>query len=94
MGLQRVDLSRNQFTGSVPEEIGKLVNVEIQKLSDNRLTGEIPITLSSLSRLTELQMGGNLFFWCPYLSSLVSLIVFRLLSTLAIIVFLVQFPMI
>ena len=37
------------------------MNVELLKLSDNRLTGEIPSILGSLSRLTELQMGGNLF---------------------------------
>ncbi|KAJ6314036.1 hypothetical protein OIU78_017653 [Salix suchowensis] len=51
MGLQRLDLSRNQFAGSVPEEIGKLVDVELLKISDNRLTGEIPRKLQLLESL-------------------------------------------
>ncbi|KAJ6297912.1 hypothetical protein OIU76_019098 [Salix suchowensis] len=47
----RLDLSRNQFAGSVPEEIGKLVDVELLKISDNRLTGEIPRKLQLLESL-------------------------------------------
>ncbi|KAF8012298.1 hypothetical protein BT93_I0439 [Corymbia citriodora subsp. variegata] len=55
------EAARNSLIGSLPLEVGnmsKIVNVD---LSDNRLIGEIPSTLSQCLMLQGLNMAGNLF---------------------------------
>ncbi|KAK9190082.1 hypothetical protein WN943_018683 [Citrus x changshan-huyou] len=56
-----LDLSRNQLIGSLPTEVGKLINLEILFISRNMLEGEIPSTLGSCIKLEQLKLGGNLF---------------------------------
>ena len=46
---------------ALPEEVGTLSQLELLKLSENNLSGTIPVSLGKLLRLTELQMGGNSF---------------------------------
>ncbi|MBA0865306.1 hypothetical protein Goshw_011005 [Gossypium schwendimanii] len=47
------DLEANQFSGQVPPEIGKLVNLRTLRLSYNRLTGDLPVQLAELKNLTD-----------------------------------------
>lgn len=47
--------------GALPSEIGALSQLEILKLSENKLSEHIPVEVGNLSRLTDLQMGGNSF---------------------------------
>lgn len=46
MGLSSLSLglylNNNQFTGSIPIEVGKFVNLFALKLYENKLSGEIP----------------------------------------------------
>ncbi|RVW27760.1 Leucine-rich repeat receptor protein kinase EMS1 [Vitis vinifera] len=54
------DLSYNRLSGSIPEELGSCVVVVDLLLSNNFLSGEIPISLSRLTNLTTLDLSGNL----------------------------------
>ncbi|KDO48787.1 hypothetical protein CISIN_1g0379161mg, partial [Citrus sinensis] len=56
-----LDLSRNQLVGSLPTEVGKLINLEILFISRNMLECEILSTLGSCIKLEQLKLGGNLF---------------------------------
>ena len=45
--------------GSIPDDLGKLTNLQSLSLQGNRLTGSIPDELGSLTALTELWLQGN-----------------------------------
>ncbi|KAI6670969.1 hypothetical protein NL676_005854 [Syzygium grande] len=47
--------------GPLPLEVGNMTQIVDADLSDNRLTGEIPSTLSKCLMLLSLDMAGNLF---------------------------------
>ncbi|XP_048536677.1 LRR receptor-like serine/threonine-protein kinase EFR [Triticum urartu] len=55
-----LDLSHNQFTDSIPPEIGSLINLGSLNLSHNKLTGKIPSALGECIRLEALHLDGNL----------------------------------
>lgn len=55
-----LDLSHNQFTESIPPEIGTLINLGSLNLSHNRLTSKIPSTLGACVQLESLRLEGNL----------------------------------
>jgi hypothetical protein len=55
-----LDLSNNFFTGHVPVEIGKLINLGSISVSNNLLTGDIPSSLGNCVLLEYLHMEGNL----------------------------------
>ncbi|KAG2259132.1 hypothetical protein Bca52824_078426 [Brassica carinata] len=60
--LTVLDLSRNLFTGEIPNEIGSLHKTLKQlSLSENLLQGNIPHELGSLNRLVYLDLGTNRF---------------------------------
>ncbi|KAK2636271.1 hypothetical protein Ddye_031063 [Dipteronia dyeriana] len=61
MSMSRVvhELQSNQFTGTIPREIGKLQSLQRMSLSGNQLSGEIPSSLGNLS-LTELYLYDNI----------------------------------
>ncbi|KAF3776702.1 Volume-regulated anion channel subunit [Nymphaea thermarum] len=61
MRLQRLDLSNNLFTGSIPKEMGTLAQLELLRIFCNKLSGTISSFLGNLSHLNELQMGDNVF---------------------------------
>ncbi|KAK4723764.1 hypothetical protein R3W88_026543 [Solanum pinnatisectum] len=57
--LAFVDLSSNQFSGHIPIDIGKFVNLEELRLSGNQLTGIIPSTIGKLYKLRYLHLSQN-----------------------------------
>ncbi|CAI0410083.1 unnamed protein product [Linum tenue] len=56
-----LNLSVNLFSGKLPKEVGKLVNLNALDVSYNNLTGEIPSSIGECSSLEHLFMQGNSF---------------------------------
>ncbi|PRQ55525.1 putative protein kinase RLK-Pelle-LRR-XII-1 family [Rosa chinensis] len=56
-----LNLSTNQFTGSLPVEIGKLKALGKLDISNNMLSGELPSSLGSCQSLEVLHLQGNFF---------------------------------
>ncbi|XP_058733044.1 receptor-like protein EIX2 [Vicia villosa] len=54
-----IDLSDNNFTGIIPNEITKLYGLVVLNLSRNHLTGQIPETMSNLLQLSSLDLSNN-----------------------------------
>ncbi|XP_057785108.1 putative receptor-like protein kinase At3g47110 [Salvia miltiorrhiza] len=59
-GLQTLDLSENQFTGFIPETMGKLKQVVVLYLYSNQLQGYIPRDLCNISNLGYLYLSSNM----------------------------------
>ncbi|KAL5546868.1 hypothetical protein UlMin_006555 [Ulmus minor] len=57
--LAVIDLSRNQFSGWIPEIIGNMKALRMLNLSNNMLTGCIPSSLGNLSKLESLDLSHN-----------------------------------
>ncbi|XP_062096241.1 LRR receptor kinase SERK2-like [Humulus lupulus] len=51
----------NSFSGTIPSELGKLVNLVYLNLNSNNLTGEFPLDLTNPTKLTELRISSNYF---------------------------------
>ena len=60
--LRSIDLSSNQLTGDIPEEIGNLIALVSLNLSSNNLTGEITSKIGRLTSLDSLDLSRNHFF--------------------------------
>jgi len=58
--LTDLDLRFNALSGSFPNEISYLINLESLSLTENYLTGTVP-RLSRLHRLKSLRLGENMF---------------------------------
>ncbi|QCE10158.1 serine/threonine-protein kinase PBS1 [Vigna unguiculata] len=56
--LQEIDLSRNYLNGTIPKEWGSTKLVTIALLG-NRLTGSIPIEITNISTLEDLNLEAN-----------------------------------
>ncbi|KAL6289723.1 hypothetical protein ACE6H2_007233 [Prunus campanulata] len=54
-------LQNNRFSGSLPQEVGNLINLEYLSVSDNMLSGKIPANLGQCVRLEYLEMQRNFF---------------------------------
>ncbi len=54
-----LDLSDNQLSGSIPPELGNLVNLLTLDLKDNQLNGPIPPELGNLAHLRTLDLANN-----------------------------------
>ncbi|KAI5325949.1 hypothetical protein L3X38_035023 [Prunus dulcis] len=54
-----IDISSNQFSGSIPEEVGQLKSLYVLNLSSNAFTGIIPTSLSKLRQLESLDLSNN-----------------------------------
>ena len=52
-------LSSNELTGTIPAELGSLINLRWLYLDDNQLSGEIPTELGNLFYLRKLYLAGN-----------------------------------
>ncbi|KAL6839793.1 hypothetical protein ACP4OV_030481 [Aristida adscensionis] len=55
-----LDLSNNKLTGSIPQQIGKLINLGILDISNNKLSGEIPSDLGLCAVMQFLHMEDNM----------------------------------
>ncbi|KAM2117594.1 hypothetical protein ACFX1Q_010688 [Malus domestica] len=58
-GFTSIDISCNNFNGSIPEEVGKLVSLYALNLSSNALTCAIPSSLGNLRQLESLDLSDN-----------------------------------
>ncbi|XP_044501476.1 receptor-like protein 33 [Mangifera indica] len=54
-----IDLSGNNFGGSLPEETGLLKSVRLLNVSRNALTGPIPSSIGNLKQLESLDLSAN-----------------------------------
>ncbi|MCH93238.1 LRR receptor-like serine/threonine-protein kinase GSO2-like, partial [Trifolium medium] len=59
--LRSIDLSSNQLTGGIPEEIGNLTALVSLNLSSNNLTGKITSKIGKLTLLEFLDLSINHF---------------------------------
>ena len=57
--LELLNLSDNQLTGQIPEELGDIPILYILNLSNNDLSGPIPPQLGNLTNLNRLNLHGN-----------------------------------
>ena len=55
----KITLHDNALSGSIPSELGKLINLTHLFLNDNSLSGSIPVELGNLTKLTLLFLGDN-----------------------------------
>ncbi|KAJ7968077.1 Leucine-rich receptor-like kinase family protein [Quillaja saponaria] len=56
---REIDLSQNQLSGVIPEEIGSLIKLKFLNISGNHLTGTMPNTISALRELVALDLSRN-----------------------------------
>ena len=57
--LRYLNVSGNQFSGTIPEELGDLTQLEYLMLSNNKLAGTIPRELADQAPLKVLDISGN-----------------------------------
>ncbi|XP_068646309.1 receptor-like protein 46 [Aristolochia californica] len=57
--LAYLDLSGNQFSGSIPSAMGNLTSLEFLYLNSNSIDGKIPRSFNNLCNLRILQLSGN-----------------------------------
>ena len=57
-----LQLCYNQFTGSIPTEMGSLEKLSVLTLQSNHLTGAIPASLGGLGMLMRLDLSYNHLF--------------------------------
>jgi len=57
--VERVDLDNNGLMGSIPPEIGEILNLKWLVLDSNQLSGPIPVSIGNLSDLEVLSLGFN-----------------------------------
>ncbi|XP_058782340.1 receptor-like protein EIX2 isoform X1 [Vicia villosa] len=57
-----IDLSVNSFSGKVPMELFRLVQVQTLNLSHNNFMGTIPKTIGGMKNLESLDLSNNMFY--------------------------------
>ncbi|KAF7120076.1 hypothetical protein RHSIM_Rhsim13G0070400 [Rhododendron simsii] len=55
-------MSRNYFQGTIPSELGRLLNLERFQIGTNNLSGEVPPSIYNISSLQFLGLAGNQFY--------------------------------
>ncbi|CAA0841655.1 disease resistance family protein / LRR family protein [Striga hermonthica] len=58
--LISLDLSYNQLSGIIPEELGNLLSLEHLYLGNNKLSGNLPESIGKLVNLTALSIDNNM----------------------------------
>ncbi|MFQ6625358.1 hypothetical protein Gotur_006074 [Gossypium turneri] len=56
-----MDLSNNQFSGEIPEDVGQLNSLQMLNFSHNNFTGPIPTSFGNLVALESLDLSSNKF---------------------------------
>ncbi|THG07242.1 hypothetical protein TEA_023755 [Camellia sinensis var. sinensis] len=59
--LEYMSIEGNMFYGTIPAELGNLVNLVYLNLKSNNLTGELPKEFNNLRKLRELRLSSNNF---------------------------------
>jgi hypothetical protein len=54
---ESIDLSDNQFHGSIPKAVGMLSRLEYLSLNNNKFSGQIPASIGLLSSLSTCTLG-------------------------------------
>ncbi|GMI74186.1 receptor like protein 6 [Hibiscus trionum] len=54
-----LDMSNNQFSGQIPEEVGLLLSLQMLNFSHNNFTGPIPASFGNLMALESLDLSSN-----------------------------------
>ncbi|XP_051213217.1 uncharacterized protein [Lolium perenne] len=57
---QGLDLSNNNLTGLIPEEIGALIHLVHLDISVNKFSGQVPVSLGQCVQLYSLVLGSNM----------------------------------
>ena len=57
--VTNLNLGLNLFTDTIPSTLGALKNLQVLNIKSNLLSGSIPSSLSQLSKMTDLEVGGN-----------------------------------
>ena len=56
-----VVLDLNNLTGTLPNSLGDMSNIQIFEIGDNQIAGEIPSSMSNWSNLLSVDLDNNLF---------------------------------
>ncbi|HLC83818.1 MAG TPA: leucine-rich repeat domain-containing protein, partial [Bacteroidia bacterium] len=64
-GLEELDISNNNLTGSLPAEIRLLQKLRVLDASDNNMTG-VPAEVGQLANLEILDLSNNQLTGLPY----------------------------
>lgn len=67
-GLQRLDIGKNNFTGTLPAELGNLTAMRDLMLDSNGFIGAIPASLANMTSLQMMTIAGNNFTSMPNLT--------------------------
>lgn len=59
--IEYLDLSRNSLSGSLPTELGNVINLKLLDIAKNGFVGQIPKELHKLSKLEYLDLSDNKF---------------------------------
>ncbi|XP_039035916.1 receptor-like protein 9DC3 [Hibiscus syriacus] len=54
-----MDLSNNKFSGRIPEEVGRLISLQMINFSHNNFTGSIPSSFGNMLALESLDLSSN-----------------------------------
>ncbi|WP_296622102.1 T9SS type A sorting domain-containing protein [Marivirga sp.] len=71
--LYGLDLSEQQFTGTIDQRIGNLINLNSLYLRNNLLEGAFPIEITSAGNLNTFDISSNNFDFMPDISALPNL---------------------
>ncbi|KAK9949735.1 hypothetical protein M0R45_005251 [Rubus argutus] len=60
--IESVDLSKNSLSGSLPRDLGNMVELRLLNLAKNDFSGELPSELNKLIKLEYLDLSGQVEF--------------------------------
>ncbi|KAI4368058.1 hypothetical protein MLD38_016665 [Melastoma candidum] len=60
-GIRVLDISRNQYSGYIPDEVGSLSSLQGLDLAANNFSGSLPESMVNLSSLVSLDLSENHF---------------------------------